>query len=418
MPLPHETIFQFYEGLDSSQYTKVTGSNLNAPRNQLLENDQYLLSLAESLNPGSPTLSDLKKIIRVNPTLDGYDLEMPESLPTPDSVVGRDENGRFRVVDPVAPDDVATKSYAENNANIEKYPFSWTGPIKSGQSLDASAGGYSPRPKISALNSTDVAMVEPLKYTLRTYRFNGVTWSQLGNTLNFLASSSDFAISALSSTSVSLVDDANELLKRYTFDGTNWTQSGTPFSLGADGTIENPAITALGSDTIAYIDSNKDLKTFTFDGTDWAQVGNSLTIPAAAGTFFPALTTVSSNQVALFDSINKTVRVFEFDGTDWAQVGNASPSLGGGDTFSVTMLNSSDILWIDLNLDTFITLRWDGSDWVILTTQDSYTSTPSSLTTLKGGTVALAAGSNFVQLTTYRLGLSLGAPHSVSGGAF
>lgn len=49
MSLPHESVFEFYEGDDRTLYTPVTGINLNKANNQLLENDLNLQEQIDNL---------------------------------------------------------------------------------------------------------------------------------------------------------------------------------------------------------------------------------------------------------------------------------------------------------------------------------------------------------------------------------
>ena len=56
MTLPNNTIFEFYEGTETSKYTELNSTALNSAPNQLLENDKYLdqevQSLKESIEGG------------------------------------------------------------------------------------------------------------------------------------------------------------------------------------------------------------------------------------------------------------------------------------------------------------------------------------------------------------------------------
>jgi len=53
MPLPHETIFEFYEGNDEGLYTDATGINFNLAPNQLLENDLALQAQIDNFSSGA-----------------------------------------------------------------------------------------------------------------------------------------------------------------------------------------------------------------------------------------------------------------------------------------------------------------------------------------------------------------------------
>ena len=49
MTLPNNTIFEFYEGTETSKYTELNSTTLNSAPNQLLENDKYLDQEVQSL---------------------------------------------------------------------------------------------------------------------------------------------------------------------------------------------------------------------------------------------------------------------------------------------------------------------------------------------------------------------------------
>lgn len=55
--LPHGTVFKFYEGNIKSQYTPLTGVNLNDAPGKLLENDQALLAGLNEVRESAEDLS-------------------------------------------------------------------------------------------------------------------------------------------------------------------------------------------------------------------------------------------------------------------------------------------------------------------------------------------------------------------------
>lgn len=113
MALPNDTIFNFYEGNDVSQYDWGTGENLNRAPNQLLANDAYLEDRINGLGlPAIPSGSK-GKVLRVNATNDGYVLEAPTSAPTASRLMVRDANGRTQVENPSAGADVANKNFSD-----------------------------------------------------------------------------------------------------------------------------------------------------------------------------------------------------------------------------------------------------------------------------------------------------------------
>jgi hypothetical protein len=181
--------------------------------------------------------------------------------------------------------------------------------------------------------------------------------AQVGNDLN-IAGITFPAITALSSTRIAFIDDTNDDLRVYDFDGVNWAQTGNDLNIA---TVALPSITALSSTRIAFIDdTNEDLRTYDFDGVNWAQVGNDLNI---AGIAFPAITALNSTRIAFIDDTNKDLRTYDFDGTDWAQVGN-DLNIVSTASASLAALNNTDIAFIDTTNEDLRVYNFDGTDWV------------------------------------------------------
>lgn len=47
--LPNSSVFEFYEGADRSQYTKLQGENLNKAPKQLIANDKLVVDIVSAL---------------------------------------------------------------------------------------------------------------------------------------------------------------------------------------------------------------------------------------------------------------------------------------------------------------------------------------------------------------------------------
>lgn len=71
-------------------------------------------------------------------------------------------------------------------------------------------------PALAALNATDVAFIDPGISELRTYRFNGSTWSLVGSGLSTPTIGTP-ALAALNGTDVAFIDSASDTLQTYRF---------------------------------------------------------------------------------------------------------------------------------------------------------------------------------------------------------
>lgn len=238
----------------------------------------------------------------------------------------------------------------DNSSTVETF-FAW---MQSGNDLNIGAGAA----RLAALSSTRIAYIDNANNDLRTYDWDGGTWSQTGNDLN-IAGVTAPRITALSSSTIAFFDIGNDDLRKYSFDGTDWSQVGNDLNITAGAA----AIAGLSENRVAFIDTtNEDLRTYDFDGNSWSQTGNDLNI---SGIGNPTLTMISSSKVAFFDTTNDELRTYSFDGTDWSQVGNGL-SITNTATNSVTMTalrQEKQIAFIDEGNDELRTYRWDGTDW-------------------------------------------------------
>ena len=266
---------------------------------------------------------------------------------------------------------------------------------------------------ISAMNSTDIALISAVTDDLKKMRFNGTDWTQVGNALSIPNMPGNPTVSGLNESDVAAYDPFLGDLKRYNFNGTDWTQVGNPLTgltgtayttaisasnvavmrtgLGNDLTMysfngtdwvkvgnelsivnSDPSLTKLGPTTIAIIDRNPyaELTTYNFDGTDWTQVGNALPISGLAGNPQPTITNLDSTTIAFFDTGNDELRTYEFDGTDWTQTGGVLEIVGGGYPV-ITSLTETQIAYVDNNgLSTYSLIFPPTNPWLEVGTPD------------------------------------------------
>ena len=176
-----------------------------------------------------------------------------------------------------------------------------------GTGLNITAVGYS---AITALNGTDIAFINGYDSQLRTYRWNGSTWSLVGTGLN-ISSFSTPAMTTLNGTDIILVrctSGTNSYFGTYRWNGSTWSLVGTEYNLGD---IGGPAITALNGTDIAFIDGNNDqLRTYRWNGSTWSLV-STIGSPLIGGRS-PAITALNGTDIAFIDDINDQLRTYHY----------------------------------------------------------------------------------------------------------
>jgi hypothetical protein len=182
--------------------------------------------------------------------------------------------------------------------------------------------------------------------------------SPVGNASAVVGSVGDPAMTALDSNTVAFIDGVPDNLGTYTFDGTNWSQVGNTLNIPAN----EFAIAALNSTTVALVVAGfptpDELRTYSWDGTNWAQVGNSLSITSGNTQSVAAL---DSTTVAVWQNNTDELRTYSWDGTDWTPVGNAFTDPVA--IVEITELDSTTIAAIESTNNELRTYSWDGTDW-------------------------------------------------------
>ena len=184
-------------------------------------------------------------------------------------------------------------------------------------------------PSMTGLTSTTAAKV--LTNALRTYSFNGTTWSQTGNSLT-LSGTDNHAIVALSSTRIAMVNSGTDVLGAYDWGGTNWTQTGSLYS-SFPGTYPGmgapDGIARLSASRIALVSKNGDLDAnltaYDFSGSSWSKVGNSLTVYDDLSS--ASACALSSTRIVTLDNTQDKLIAYDFNGTNWSVTGNALTGL-------------------------------------------------------------------------------------------
>lgn len=218
--------------------------------------------------------------------------------------------------------------------------------------------------RICRLTRTDFAIIDSsAAELLKTIRWNGGSWVQVGNALN-IAGIGAPAITRLTDSTIAWYDGPSGNVRTYSFDGTNWTQVGNTLALAGIGGLYN--ICAMTATRICLTDSNNEkLTAYDWDGTDWTQVGNQTTITPGTFAYFQ-ICRLNDTDVVEIDEANDRLTVWRFDGTDWAIQGNYYTITTGAQNPGLALLRENTIVHYDANADKFTVLQWDGTDFTVI----------------------------------------------------
>jgi len=171
-------------------------------------------------------------------------------------------------------------------------------------------------PKLAALSSTQVALIEggAAGKVLATYTWSGSSWSQTGSSVNLGVMGSD--ITALSSTQIALLDSTNHELRTYTWSG-SWSQTGSALSVTSNGLI------ATLSPTQVVVVEGGELTTYTWDGSSsWSRTGSSSGMGGG-----DSLEGFSPTMVGVYAS--SIVTLYHWDGSSWSKIEGCQTYIGG-----------------------------------------------------------------------------------------
>lgn len=270
---------------------------------------------------------------------------------------------------------------------------------------------------ITALTPTTVAYYDTTNSELRTYEFDGSTWSLTGSGLPIAAQIA--CIIALNETDIAFYGTGIDELRLYRWGGSTWTEIGTAISIVVSaGTCR---ITALnGTDVALSIENNNSFQAYRWGGSSWATLGNEFDYGASPITI--QFCAMNGTDVAWYETISDDIRMLHFDGSDWTQI-SADTNVTGTSlpNFSnMVALNGTDILANDAANGDIRIYRFNGSHWnkIGLPTIVSTTSNNGQMTPLNGTDIAFIDIDD-EDLRVIRFNFDQqGKPYSVAGGAF
>ncbi len=199
------------------------------------------------------------------------------------------------------------------------------------------------------------------------YKFENETWSVLGAPIN---GSENQAAMALAPDSTPYVFTGDGTLKMYRFDGTTWTQVGGTVGEGyhIDMTIAND-----GTPYVSYMDIANEAKGVCkkWDGSTWVTVGDSTFSTQVA--VWTKITTNNNNQpVILYGTGGSNGPFFsnvtEFNGSSWQIIGGGNIDSTVSTYFSHSIaMDANGKIYVSLTTDTaskqLNVYQWNGTAW-------------------------------------------------------
>lgn len=214
-------------------------------------------------------------------------------------------------------------------------------------------------PALATLDANTVAFIDGSNDQLKTYAFNGITWSQVGSSLTITGNNQP-AIARLSATTIAYVDTGIGQLRTYSWNGSAWSLVGSGLTISGIGGISG--LTALDATTVAHIDlTNSLLRTYSFNGSTWSLVGSGLSIGGLGNNI--ALAGLDSSTVALTSNTLNQLRTYTFNGSTWSQTGNSLTVVTSGTT-SLAAFNSTTVAFCGNGASEIRVYTWDGTNWI------------------------------------------------------
>lgn len=227
------------------------------------------------------------------------------------------------------------------------------------------SGTYS----IARVNSTTVVAYMYATQELRTYSFNGSTWSAVGSAFS-LGMPLEF-FSALSDNKI--VAQNNNSLLTFSWNGLSWSQEGS--ALPTTDMLQGPMV-ALNATTVAVMVYDGDwygpyLSTYSWNGSGWEKTGNLKMLEQDDSTHMAALDS-STVMLAIGDG-GVEFYTYTWDGTDWSLAGSSSVSSDSDTPVTGLGPNLVATFIYEDGPDKYKTYQWSGAAWSLVGTTVSGT---------------------------------------------
>lgn len=179
---------------------------------------------------------------------------------------------------------------------------------------------YGPRPKITTLSNTEVAITFDFPSTcyLLSYKLTGEEWIPSGDPLSIPYATFNFVIS-LTPARVVVFNLTEKTLTAYDKTPVGWAQVGNAYSLSI-GTATVGELAKLTVSTFAFLETDENLLVaFSFDGLNFAQIGNITALPGEFSN--SGFCAISADTVVVYACrYLYQLLTYSFDGSDWISV--------------------------------------------------------------------------------------------------
>jgi len=198
--------------------------------------------------------------------------------------------------------------YIDNTVDLRALDFSNPDWIEVGTPFDLGFM-FVDSPALTSLDSQQglLAHCDSPNDSLRTYQFDGASWSQVGDSLS-TSPMGTAPIAALSGTKMVMYDSDTRALRTFNWDGSDWTEEGAEFALyGINLTGQLAAIAALSSTRIVFqSNSGSFLRIYDYLGdNEWEMKYGNLYIGNRAG-----IVGLSPTKFATVDDGTDTIRMW------------------------------------------------------------------------------------------------------------
>lgn len=206
---------------------------------------------------------------------------------------------------------------------------------------DYSVSGMGNGVGLAVLNDTDIAIADDGNDNLRTLRFDGLSWSQVGSSFS-LSGYTGVKICDFGTDTIALSDTVNNEIKVFTFNGSVWSQVGSAYSITIDSTT---GLAMLDTNLLAVANDNIDeLFTLSWNGSSFSLVGSALSITGLSSPNIIALTT-SRIILAAFSPLE--IRIYDWNGSTWSQTGSGVPLTGLTGYMTLVAHNETDFTFFN-----------------------------------------------------------------------
>ena len=205
---------------------------------------------------------------------------------------------------------------------------------------------------------------------IRVYQWNGLSWVQMGNYIsgngvyfgNKVSLSSDGLVLAVGGTGSTGSDQYTSLfgvIRVYQWNGLSWVQMGN--TIDGD-SLSHKILNSFSSDGSRFsISMRERIRVYEWNGSLWNQIGNDIQISQNSSNHYPSSSLNSDGTIiAVGDSENDEngnntgqIQLFEWNGLSWVQIGNNINGEYGehiGDNL-ILNANGSKIAFSDMGSD-------------------------------------------------------------------